>query len=281
MQHSPNAPAPDGEDDILSSLSALPGTALWALYHRSSLLYDPMAERTVEQIKRLGIPLDSVLGRRRSFMSHQFAARAKQFDREIRAFLDRHPDATVVSLGEGLETQFWRVDNGHAHWITVDLPEMAALRRRLLPSGERQRTVRASALDTGEWMGHVPEGRPVLIVAQGLLIYLRPSRVVDLVRSCADRFPGGTVIFDTCPRWFTALSRTGVLHCGPFRVPPMYFTMSPASTRPLQAARPRLDEIRCVPQHEASGPLKYALRHGHRIPLARRTMPGIFRAHFA
>jgi O-methyltransferase involved in polyketide biosynthesis len=33
------------------------------------------------------------------------------FDREVRRFLAAHPGGTVVALGEGLETQFWRVDN--------------------------------------------------------------------------------------------------------------------------------------------------------------------------
>ena len=28
----------------------------------------------------------------------------------------------MVALGEGLETQFWRVDNGRVRWLTVDCP---------------------------------------------------------------------------------------------------------------------------------------------------------------
>jgi O-methyltransferase involved in polyketide biosynthesis len=51
-----------------------------------------------------------------------------------RRFLAANPDGTVVALGEGLETQFWRVDNGRVRWLTVDLPETiaAASRRRKL-----------------------------------------------------------------------------------------------------------------------------------------------------
>jgi hypothetical protein len=31
----------------------------------------------------------------------------------VRRFVAQHPAGTVVALGEGLETQFWRVDNVH------------------------------------------------------------------------------------------------------------------------------------------------------------------------
>jgi hypothetical protein len=34
----------------------------------------------------------------------------------VRRFLVEHPEGTVVALGEGLETQFWRVDNGLVRW---------------------------------------------------------------------------------------------------------------------------------------------------------------------
>ena len=40
------------------------------------------------------------------------AVRVATFDDAVRRFLDEHPAGTVVALGEGLETQFWRVDNG-------------------------------------------------------------------------------------------------------------------------------------------------------------------------
>lgn len=46
--------------------------------------------------------------------------------------MQRHPAGTVVALGEGLETQFWRVDNGAVRWVGVDLSEAEALRRRFL-----------------------------------------------------------------------------------------------------------------------------------------------------
>jgi O-methyltransferase involved in polyketide biosynthesis len=58
----------------------------------------------------------------------------------------------VVALGEGLETQFWRVDDGRVRWLTVDLPMAVDVRRRLLGDDPpRRRTLAVSALDFS-WM---------------------------------------------------------------------------------------------------------------------------------
>ena len=48
-------------------------------------------------------------------------------DAAIRTFLARHPDAVVVNLGGGLDTRFFRVDNGRVLWKEIDVPESIAL----------------------------------------------------------------------------------------------------------------------------------------------------------
>lgn len=268
----------NGEQPSLPILmNGVPATAVWALYHRSPQMDDdPMADHV---LGKLDFPLDSYFGRRIRLMSHYFAARARLFDREIAGFLGRHPAGTVIALGEGLDTQFWRVDNGQVRWLTVDFPDMVELRTRLLPHTDRQQTASCSVLDPA-WMDRVESPEPVLIVAQGLFAYLRPGEVTRLIGACADRFPGGSLMFDTQPRWFTGLARLGVLRSGRFRLPPMYFGMSPVGLRRLGGARRRLENVRYLPPDRRRGPLGYALSRGHRTPLARRTMPATVWADF-
>jgi O-methyltransferase involved in polyketide biosynthesis len=67
-----------------------------------------------------------------------------------------------------LETQYWRVDNGRAQWITVDLPESVALREKLLPPGPRQRYLAADATDLAAWADEVDRSRPVIVTAQAV-----------------------------------------------------------------------------------------------------------------
>jgi O-methyltransferase involved in polyketide biosynthesis len=91
---------------------------------RAGVLSDPMAIQVVDR-------LDYDFGQHaRATRPH--AIRVATFDKAVLRFLVSHPAATVVALGEGLETQFWRVDNGQVRWLTVDLPETMELRQQFV-----------------------------------------------------------------------------------------------------------------------------------------------------
>src|SRR5262249_47426263 len=164
-------------------LSEVPETLLWNLGRRaaaartrSPLLEDP---RAVEIVDRLDYDFaDASRG------AGWHAVRVGTFDAAIRRFLERYPSGTVVALGEGLETQFWRVDNGRMRWVSVDLPEALELRHKLLPEGRRQSTHAGSALET-EWLERLDRASPVLVTAQGLFMYFQREQVHELIAAIA------------------------------------------------------------------------------------------------
>ncbi|MFF7414895.1 hypothetical protein [Streptomyces lydicus] len=128
------------------------------------------------------------------------------FDAAVRAYLAERPAATVVALGEGLGTGFWRLDNGRLNWLTVQPPEPAALRRMLLPDDARRHTVGCGPADH-RWLDAVAEPRRgVVVVARGVRRRLAPCQVRDLVAACAGRFPGGVLLLDAPAWWTTALA---------------------------------------------------------------------------
>lgn len=177
---------------VAADLAAVPETALWTLYHRAveaarpdTVLPDPKA---VELVARIDYPFAERFGGGGGLQAQLQALRVACFDREVADFLTRHPRGTVVCLGEGLETQFWRVDNGRADWLSVDLPELISLRERLLPAGPRQRLLACSVTDPS-WADEVDPAQGVLITAQGLLMYLRPGEVRDLIMRLRRAFP--------------------------------------------------------------------------------------------
>ena len=92
-------------------LGGVPETALWTLYNRAAeaarpdaVIDDPLA---VELVGRIDFPFAERFGPPR--LGQWQALRARCFDRALARYLDVHPGATVVALGEGLETQFWRI----------------------------------------------------------------------------------------------------------------------------------------------------------------------------
>jgi O-methyltransferase involved in polyketide biosynthesis len=112
----------------------------------------------------------------------------------------------VVALGEGLETQFWRVDNGQMRWLTVDVPETMELRLRLLPDGPRRSSHWGSALDLG-WLDGLDPADPILVTAQGLLPYFQRDQVHRLIAGIAERLPGSLLVFDVVPKAMLDLVR--------------------------------------------------------------------------
>jgi len=129
-----------------AELTGVPETALWNLYQRASAaragyLDDP---RAVEVLARLDYPFERFDLPYGGLAARLHALRVRTVDAALRRLLAGAPDATVVAPGEGFETQFWRVDNGRLRWLALDLPEVAAVRREVLPDGPRNRTVTGS-----------------------------------------------------------------------------------------------------------------------------------------
>jgi O-methyltransferase involved in polyketide biosynthesis len=182
------------EERLQVELGGVPETLLWTLYHRAvearrpdAVLRDPKA---VEVVERIDYPFEARFGSGR--LGQWQALRVRCFDREIRRFLATHPDGTVVALGEGLETQFWRVDDGRVRWVGVDVSETVALRARLLPDEPRRRSVACSALDE-RWMDGIDASGGVLVTAQGLLMYFEQPDVHRLIAACASCDSGGRI----------------------------------------------------------------------------------------
>jgi O-methyltransferase involved in polyketide biosynthesis len=176
-------------------LSGVPETLLANLGRRAAAahmgaLKDPVA---IELVDRLDYDFaDATRGAR------LHAVRVATFDGAVRRFLASHPAGTVVGLGEGLETQFWRLDNGQVRWLTVDLPETMDLRHRLLPDGPRRSSHSGSALDL-RWSDRLNPADPILVTAQGLLPYFQRDQVHGLIARIAERLPGSLLIFDAVP----------------------------------------------------------------------------------
>ncbi|MER5257075.1 MULTISPECIES: class I SAM-dependent methyltransferase [unclassified Streptomyces] len=233
-----------------AQLDGVAETTLWTLHHRALAAKDPgsalLDPKAIEVIDAVDYPFERRFGTGNWGMAQGMAVRARCYDREVRRFLKDHPDGTVVSLGEGLETQFWRVDNGTVRWLGVDLPEVAALRQRLLPDAPRHRTLSCSATDA-RWMDEVDASRGVLILAQGMLMYLPRDVVHRLIEACAARFPGAELVFDTPPAWMAARTERGRWsYPAGYRPPPMLWGMTPAEQRKLRGVHPNIAAVRAV-----------------------------------
>ncbi|WNG13365.1 class I SAM-dependent methyltransferase [Cystobacter fuscus] len=122
--------------------------------------------------------------------------RAWHFDQWTRAFLSANPESTVLHLGCGLDTRVYRIDPGpKVRWFDVDLPDVIALREQLYPEREGYRRIGASVTEPS-WLDAIPGDTPVLVVAEGLVMYLHEKDGTALFRRITERFPSGQLAFD-------------------------------------------------------------------------------------
>lgn len=270
-------------DKIKVKLEGVPETLLWNLYHRAAAarrpdvpLTDPRAVGLVEAID---FPFAERFGEPRTAALH--ALRVLTFDGAILRFLSGHPEGTVVALGEGLETEFWRVDNGGVRWLTVDLPETIEVRRRLLPDEPpRRRSLARSALDLS-WMDEVDASAGLLITTQGLLMYLRPDEVRSLIAACAERFPGGTLVLDAVPRHLAERSRRPAPGSGTgYQAPAWHWSLDPGEEKTIKDFHPDIASVRDLPYPRGRGVLAIA-PWARYVPLIRNLRISVIEVRFA
>lgn len=133
--------------------------------------------------------------------------RAKQLDEWATDFLARHPDATVLQLGCGLDSRAFRLHLPEGvRWFDVDYPDVIGIRRQLYPERDNYRMLAASLTESA-WLDEVPADRPTLVIAEGVLPYLDEADVRQLLRRLTDRFGTGELLFDGIPRWMTRWSK--------------------------------------------------------------------------
>jgi O-methyltransferase involved in polyketide biosynthesis len=201
-------------DKVKVKLSGISRSMLNCLWRRaqlskkySSLFYDEKAIELVEKIDYNDLAANEPSeGLELSFFSISqhldlpefglITLRARQFDEMAKAYMKERPRASVVNLGAGLDTTFYRVDNGLIHWYDLDLPEVIDVRRQLLPEPDRVTYIAKSIFDPS-WctdVRHTEEG--VFILVGGVLQWFDEPQVKQFFSMLADNFDGGEIVFD-------------------------------------------------------------------------------------
>jgi len=129
------------------------------------------------------------------------ALRAKKLDQVASRFVARHPDAVGIDLGAGLDTRRFRINApSTVDWYDVDLPAVVAAREQAVPDRARAHDVGAD-VTTSAWLDDLPTGRPVVIVADGLMGFLSQDEMISLLNRLIGHFPSGEMIFNSYTRF--------------------------------------------------------------------------------
>jgi len=171
---------------------------LWARAKYSQLypelLNDTKAIHLIEKLNYNFSEIQQYLGEWRGL---GLMARARNFDNSLKRFIETHPESTIVNIGAGLDTTFYRVDNGKIRWYDLDLPDAIQFRKELLSEPDRCKYIPSSAFNY-TWFDEIefqPE-KGIFFLLGGFIYYFKEAKISLLFNTMAERFPEGELIFD-------------------------------------------------------------------------------------
>jgi len=175
---------------VKSNLDGVSETLLISLWSRAQVIErDTKAKELVEHI-------DYDFSRFEKWKKHlkYTVIRTNIFDNEVTSFLTSHHDAIVVNIGAGLDTRFFRMDNGQIIWYELDLPSVISLRMQFFEETDRYRFISASITDD-VWVHSIRENdRPILFIAEGVLMYLEQEDIKHFFTQIADHFSSAELV---------------------------------------------------------------------------------------
>jgi O-methyltransferase involved in polyketide biosynthesis len=124
------------------------------------------------------------------------AMRAAIIDGFTKDFISENPNCLVLHLGCGLDARFMRLGIQIEKWYDLDFPEVIDIKRQLYSETENYKYISSSVTDL-RWIDgiEVIENK-VLVIAEGLFMYLSESEIKALFRVLKSKFKSYTIIFD-------------------------------------------------------------------------------------
>ncbi len=173
------------------------------------IISDPRGEEIVEKINDQLLASSSKtlqnLGRFKlsNRLAVHAAIRARQYDLYTMEFMKENPDSVVVNLGCGMDTRFFRIDNGLITFYDLDLPEVISFKRNLLDETDRYKMLGCSVFDRS-WLDIVLEHqKPIILLAEGLFMYLPGAELKELLTYLADRINYGQLVAEVVHESYT------------------------------------------------------------------------------
>lgn len=179
-------------------ITGVPETMIQTLYARAKesrkpnpLIYD---KKSIELVER--IDYDFSAADKDTMMSAGVIARTILLDNMLKDYIHSNPDATIINLACGLDTRFYRVDNGKIKWYNLDLPEVIQFRKRFFTENNRVSMISSSAMEEN-WVNNVDTQKvPVLIVIEGLTMYLTEEDVKIILSIITKHFVNATIFME-------------------------------------------------------------------------------------
>jgi O-methyltransferase involved in polyketide biosynthesis len=181
------------------NISGVPETMIQTLYARAKesqkpdhKIYDSKAIEIVS-----AMDYDFSNADKDFAMSSGVIARTIMLDKTVKDYVRKNPNAVVMNIGCGMDTRFYRCDNGRIKWYNIDLPVTIDVRNRFLKELERVVNIAKSAMDES-WADGIEKNAPsYLVVMEGLSMYLSENDIKKILSIISGNFKNVTLYMET------------------------------------------------------------------------------------
>ena len=130
-------------------------------------------------------------------MGYGVIARTIVLDDMVNEYLTAHPDAIVVNIACGMDTRCYRMKGKYFCWYNVDLPETMEIRQRFLKEDGPIYQIAKSAMDETYPEAIKYSGENVLVIVEGLSMYLKEADIRQIFSIIQKNFGHATVMIET------------------------------------------------------------------------------------
>ena len=130
------------------------------------------------------------------WLAYTMGMRSAVFDRWTKRQMEERPDAVILHVGSGMDSRCMRVGTENRQWYDVDFPEVIAERKRYFQETDSYRMIGSDIRDES-WLAGIPDGKPAIIVMEGVSMYLKPEELKAVLKGWKDRFGEVRILMDT------------------------------------------------------------------------------------
>ena len=181
------------------NVTGVPETMVQTLYARAKETRKKNAkindEIAVELVKKLDY--DFSKADKDNAMTYGVIARTIVLDRMVKQYLEKNANTVVINIACGLDTRCYRMKGKYFRWYNVDLPETMKIRSQFLTETDSVYQIAKSAMDDFYIDDIDYHGENVLVIIEGLTMYLCEKDIRKMFSIIEKSFQKVTVMVET------------------------------------------------------------------------------------
>lgn len=153
-------------------------------------LCDPKAE---EIISKIDYDFNSL--KQSKWLCMFMSVRAMIIDDLCNKYILEHPNVTIIHLGCGLDSRCLRVNQNYIIWYDIDYENVIDIRKQFYNMDSKYKMIGSSVIDF-KWLEQIDNSENVLIVMEGLTMYLSEEEMKELITQINEKFDNVHLLFD-------------------------------------------------------------------------------------